>query len=174
MEDEAEAAAVAFCQRLRPRLVGTLSLLSGDAGVAEELSQEALARAWSNWSLLRDLEEPAAAAWVFRTAANLASSWRRRRAAERRAVERFAGREAGTRGDPDPADAVTIRREVASLPRRMRTALVLRYYADLPVAQVAQVMGCSPGTVKSLTSKAVNALRTGMAIGLREEVRDGA
>jgi DNA-directed RNA polymerase specialized sigma24 family protein len=43
-----EAGAIEFCHRLRPRLVGTLSLLSGSAGVAEELAQEALARTWSN------------------------------------------------------------------------------------------------------------------------------
>ncbi|HKF00134.1 MAG TPA: sigma-70 family RNA polymerase sigma factor [Actinomycetes bacterium] len=175
MDDEADAAAVAFCRRLRPRLVGTLSLISGDPGTAEELSQEALARAWSNWSRLRELEEPAAAAWVFRTATNLASSWLRRLAAERRAVARLAGRSiGGARGEPDLADTLAVRRQVATLPRRQRTALVLRYYADLPVSQVAAVMGCSPGTVKSLTSKAVHALRLGMALGIGEEVRDGA
>jgi hypothetical protein len=44
-----EAGAIEFCQRVRPRLVGTLSLLCGSAGVAEELAQEALAPTWSNW-----------------------------------------------------------------------------------------------------------------------------
>lgn len=47
MDDE--AGAIEFCQRVRPRLVGTLSPLCGSAGVAEELAQEALARTWSNW-----------------------------------------------------------------------------------------------------------------------------
>jgi RNA polymerase sigma factor (sigma-70 family) len=57
------------------------------------------------------------------------------------------------------AEAITIRRAVATLPRRQRVVLVLRYYADLPVIDVAHLMGCAPGTVKSLTSQAVSALR---------------
>jgi hypothetical protein len=48
---------------------------------------------------------------------------------------------------------------VAALPRRQRTALVLRYYADLPIGEVAALMGCSPVTVKSLTNRAISALR---------------
>jgi RNA polymerase sigma factor (sigma-70 family) len=90
----------------------------------------------------------------YRVAINLTNSWLRRRMAERRARARLGARAAGAHLDPDPADAVAIRRAVAALPRRQRTALVLRYYADLPVAEVAALMGCAPGTVKSLTSKA--------------------
>ena len=165
---------VGFCQRLRPRLVGTLSLLCGDGEVAEELAQETLARVWLRWGRVRELDEPLAVAWTYRVAVNLGNSWLRRRSAERRARARLAARGAGAHLDPDPADAVAVRQAVAALPRRQRTALVLRYYADLPVLQVAVVMGCSPGTVKSLTSKAVQSLRAAMAIGVGEEVRDGA
>ena len=75
--------------------------------------------------------------------------------------------------DPDPADAVAIRRAVAALPRRQWTALVLRYYADLPVSEVAALMGCAPGTVKSLTSKALTALRRVEGMQVVEEVVDG-
>lgn len=60
---------------------------------------------------------------------------------------------------PDLAQASAIRQAVAALPRRQRTALVLRYYADLPVGEVAALMGCGPGTVKSLTNRAISALR---------------
>jgi predicted RNA polymerase sigma factor len=52
---------------VRPRLIGTLSLASGDAGVAEELTQEALARVWVSWPKLHELDEPAATAWALRT-----------------------------------------------------------------------------------------------------------
>lgn len=173
MDDEAEAGAIEFCHRLRPRLVGTLSLLCGSAGVAEELAQEALARTWSNWPRVRELGEPAATAWTHRVALNLARSWIRRKMAERRAFARLETQTAAHQA-PDLADAVTIRQKVAALPRRQRTALVLRYYADLPVAQVADLMGCAPGTVKSLTNKAMRALRAELDVHPAEEVADGS
>jgi DNA-directed RNA polymerase specialized sigma24 family protein len=50
---------------------------------------------------------------------------------------------------------------------------VLRYYADLPVAEVAGLMGCAPGTVKSLTSKALGAMRRVEGMQVAEEVTDG-
>jgi RNA polymerase sigma-70 factor (sigma-E family) len=168
---------IGFCHRVRPRLVGTLSLLCGDGDAAEELAQETLARVWLHWSRVRELGEPPATAWTYRVAINLTNSWFRRRVAERRARARLAAQAAGAQLDPDPADAVAIRRAVAALPRRQRTALVLRYYADLPVAEVAALMGCAPGTVKSLTSKALTALRKveGLHVAAEaEEVADGA
>jgi RNA polymerase sigma-70 factor (sigma-E family) len=165
---------IGFCHRVRPRLVGTLSLLCGDGDAAEELAQETLARVWLRWSRVRELGEPRATAWTFRVAINLANSWVRRRMAERRARARLAGQAASAHLDPDPADALAVRQAVAALPRRQRTALVLRYYADLPVAEVAALMGCAPGTVKSLTSKALTALRRVEGMHIAEEVTDGA
>jgi RNA polymerase sigma-70 factor (ECF subfamily) len=123
---------------------------------------------------VRELDEPLATAWTYRVAVNLANSWLRRRMAERRAHARLSGRAASAHTDPDPADAVAVRRAVGALPRRQRTALVLRYYADLPVAEVAALMGCAPGTVKSLTSKALTALRRVEGMQVAEEVTDGS
>ena len=140
---------------------------------AEELAQETLARVWLRWSRVRELDEPLALAWTYRVAINLTNSWLRRRMAERRARARLAARATDAPVDPDPADAVAVRRAVAALPRRQRTALVLRYYADLPVAEVAALMGCAPGTVKSLTSKALAALRRVEGLQVTEEVTDG-
>ncbi len=148
-----------FCCRIRPRLVGTLSFLCSDADVAEDLAQETLARVWVDWPKVRNLGDPAATAWTYRVAVNLANSWLRRKAAERRVLARLA---AGTRElhiDADAAGAIDLRRAVALLPRRQRTALVLRYYSDLSVADVADLMGCATGTVKALTSQALSALR---------------
>jgi RNA polymerase sigma factor (sigma-70 family) len=164
---------IGFCHRVRPRLVGTLSLLCGDGDTAEELAQETLARVWLRWSRVHELDEPLAIAWTCRVAVNLANSWLRRRIAERRARARLAARATDAHVDPDPADAVAIRRAVAALPRRRRTALVLRYYADLPVSEVAALMGGAPGTVKSLTSKALTALRRVEGMQVVEEVVDG-
>lgn len=157
MDDEDRAALAAFCAREHRRLVGSLTLHCGDPHVAAELAQEALARVCSDWRRVGQM--PAPGAWLHRVAVNLASSHYRRRQAERRAVLRFGGRQVEDHGS-DPAGALAVRRAVGALPLRQRTALVLRYYSDLSVEQTAEAMGCAPGTVKSLTSQALAALRT--------------
>jgi RNA polymerase sigma factor (sigma-70 family) len=106
-------------------------------------------------------------------AINLANSYFRRRAAETRAKRRLLDRQrVDAPAGVDPAAAIAIRTAVASLPRRQRTALVLRYYADLPVHDVASAMGCPEGTVKSLTSKAIASLRQELQIGDLKEAHD--
>lgn len=171
MEADERAAAVAFCTRLRPALVGTLSLYCGDAEVAEELAQDTLARAWDRWPQVRTMTSPEA--WAYRVALNLANSHYRRRAAERRArgrstVPRLASE------DPDTADAVAVRQAVAALPPRQRAVLVLRYFSDVSVAQTAQLMGCAEGTVKALTHQAIAGLRAAVGTAELEGVGDGA
>jgi RNA polymerase sigma-70 factor (sigma-E family) len=144
----------AFCRELHPRLVGALALHCGDRDVAAELAQETLARVWERWSTVERMDSPEA--WAFRVAFNLAASRFRRGAAERRARARL-----GPVDDhaPDEADALAVRAAVASLPPRQRSALVLRYFADLSIERTAEVLGCRPGTVKSLTNQAIASLR---------------
>ncbi|MEP6624492.1 MAG: sigma-70 family RNA polymerase sigma factor, partial [Acidimicrobiia bacterium] len=102
------------------------------------------------------LESPGG--WAHRVGINLARSQRRRRRAGRRAAERLS-RHVADPGEVDPADRLAIREAVAALPERQRRALVLRYYADLPVPDVADAMGIPTGTVKTLTRAAIAALR---------------
>ncbi|HZP15125.1 MAG TPA: sigma factor, partial [Nocardioides sp.] len=71
-----------FCRETWPRLVGALSLMTGDRHVAEELAQEALVRVCERWDEVRAMESPLG--WTHRVAFNLASSHFRRRSAERR------------------------------------------------------------------------------------------
>lgn len=160
MDTEAES----FVEGIRPRLVGSLTLYCGDRQIAEDLAQEALVRTWMKWKKVSDMASPEA--WTFRTAFNLASSWGRRRQAERRATKRLERRIAPPVG-AEPADVLALRDAVAALPPRQRAAIVCRYYAGLPVADSAEVMGCRPGTVKALTSQGIDSLR---ASGLVEEV----
>lgn len=69
-------------------------------------------------------------------------------------------------GAPDQDAAVDMRLALTRLPRRQRATLVLRYYCDLTVYQAAEVLGCTPGTVKSQTSKALEALRRTPEVGV--------
>lgn len=153
---EVDVALEAFIGQEGPRLVGTLALYVGDAGLAEELAQEALVRLCQHWPRVRMMERPGG--WLTRVALNLARSSWRRRTAERRALARL-GPPVEAAVDPDVATTLAVRRAVAALPERQRRALVLRYYARHSVAEVAAEMSCAEGTVKSLTSKAIAALR---------------
>ena len=164
---EAPPDLVAFCREQQGRLVGILTLYCGDKDVAEELAQEALVRACNNWRSLRRMPLPEA--WVHRVAINLANSHFRRKLAERRARARAASRALLVHRDPDPDTSVAVRRAVAGLPKRQRMALLLRYFADLPVAEVAHAMGCPEGTVKTLTHRAIASLREGLVAPEREE-----
>ena len=161
---------VALCTRLRPMLVGALSLYCGDRHVAEELAQEMFARVWDRRADVQEVTSPEA--WAYRVAINLANSHYRRRQAERRALARMSPEDAAQ--PPDSADAVAVRQAVARLPRRQRSAVVLRYFADLSVAQTAQLMGCADGTVKSLTSQGLQALRGHLDVHDPREARHGA
>ena len=161
---------VALCRRIYPDLVGALTLHCGDAGVAEEVAQEALVRAWLRWAEVSRMDAPAA--WVYRVAFNLTTSRFRRHAAERRAHRKLTST-VRTDTPADDADRIAVRAAVATLPERQRMALVLRYYADLSVDDVAQVMACASGTVKSLTSKAIESLRDRFGLDLDEEVAHG-
>lgn len=139
-----------------PRLLGLLTLYVGDRSVAEQLTQDALVRLCQHWPRVRRMDRPHA--WVSRVALNGATSWSRRRAAERRALDRH-GPGAEVEGGPDRADVLAVRAALRQLPDRQRRAVVLRFYGGLDVASTADALGCAEGTVKSLTSRGVARLR---------------
>lgn len=149
-----------FCEREYPRLVGALALYCGDLDVAEELAQEALARACRDWPRLATMAAPGA--WVHRVGINLSNSSFRRAAARRRAQRRLSAGTPTEHRDADPGDAVAVRQALAALPTRKRTAVVLRYYLGHSVAETAELMGVPQGTVKSLVARAMVDLRAGL------------
>lgn len=148
------------------RLVGMLALYTGDRWIAEELGQDAIVRLCQHWPRVRGMDHQRA--WLNRVAINLANSWFRRRSAERRALVR-AGPTTET-ADEDPAMTLAVRALVGTLPPRQRTALVLRHYVGMNVAETAAVMRCAEGTVKALTHRAIGALNAG---GLDGVTADG-
>jgi RNA polymerase sigma factor (sigma-70 family) len=158
-----EEAFIYFCRDIHPRLVGALSLYCGDPNLAEDLAQEALAIAYRDWTKVERAGDQAG--WVFRVGFNLCNSYFRRKAAERRARARIPQTEQ-VMPDLETDEALAIRHSVASLPRRQRTAVVLRFFADYSVAETARLMDCPEATVKTLTRRGLAALR------LQEEVRE--
>ena len=147
----------AFCRREYPRLVGMIGLYSGDRDLAEDLAQESLARLCRDWSRLPTEDD--ARRWVTRVAMNLAKSNMRTHAGRRRILARYGASMHGRASDDNSTTALAVRAAVAVLPDRQRRVIILRYFCDLPVADVAALMKCPEGTVKSLTSLAVASLR---------------
>jgi len=128
----------------------------GDRGDAEDVAQEALARASLRWSQLADRPE----GWVSRVASNLAIDRHRRR-------RRTPPTPIGPLGMVDPhlgerGDLVAALRR---LPRRQKQVMVLRYLADMSETEVALEMGCSVGTVKSHGARGLASLRRYLGTG---------
>lgn len=131
-----------------------VSLTIGNSERAEDLTQEAFARAFRRWSSVSALERPVA--WVYVVALNAERKrWRRERNAP----------ESETRGEsvPDVAGGVlstiVVRDALDRLPARQRAAVVLRYLGDLTVSDIAEVMGCAEGTVKATLHQALRNLK---------------
>jgi RNA polymerase sigma-70 factor (sigma-E family) len=143
-------------------------LMTGDAGDAEDLVQETFLRVARRWYRVRSMDHPAA--YARRILINLAlrdADRRCRQQAELRT--RDAGMEAAdesaTRALREVDDLAEFRWALGQLPARQRAVLVLRYWADLPVAEVADILGCSAGTVKSTASRAAPRLVRALTCG---------
>jgi RNA polymerase sigma-70 factor (sigma-E family) len=132
--------------------------LTGDRPAAEDLAQEALTRAYARWATLDDRRE----GWVVTTTVRLAiSRWRREGKPNHPTV---------VYGDPAIDQAVSARldltRLLAALPRRQREVAVLRYLEDRSEREVAELLGCSVGSVKRHASRAAEALRRSLSTPL--------
>jgi RNA polymerase sigma-70 factor (sigma-E family) len=160
--DVSETQFAALCRAQHPRLIGVLTLYTGDRELADDLGQEALARVWKDWPRLRQAE--ALEAYLYRTAINLAKNHFRWRAVRRKHASRLLTDHQTVHRDTDSADAVAVRRAVAALAAKKRTAVVLRYFADRSVAQTAAIMEIPENTVKTLTRRGLDELRTELAI----------
>jgi RNA polymerase sigma-70 factor (sigma-E family) len=132
-------------------------LITGDRHLAEDLVQDAFVKLAGRLLHIRD--PGGFEAYLRRTVVNLANSYFRRRKVERRYVEREGGLPPIQGEGPDVATRDAARAALLTLPVRQRTAIVLRFYEDLSEAQTAELMGCRPGTVKSLTSRGMDKLR---------------
>jgi len=144
------------------RLVRAVAGVCESVALAEEVVQEAFARAWEREQRGESFDH--LAGWVATVALNLARSGRRRRKAERRAIDRVEAQPQV--GDPEGWSSVAgvVREAVDGLPRRQRDVVCLYYLLDLDVATVAELLDVSQGTVKTALSRA----RTRLAAELVE------
>ncbi|GHG09529.1 MULTISPECIES: SigE family RNA polymerase sigma factor [Amycolatopsis] len=140
-------------------------LLCGDWHRADDLVQSAITRLYANWpraARADNIDGYARRTLVNTYLAEQRTSW------WRRVDLRQKDHEPSTPA-ADVELALDLRAALERLPARQRATVVLRYFCDLPVAETARALGCSEGTVKSQTAKAVDALRE----LLREPIREG-
>ncbi len=131
-------------------------LLTGDAHKAEDLVQTALLKCWRRWSSIAN--DGAVEAYVRRAMVTTYTDWWRRKWRSELSTEVLPdGIDTSAYAVEERQDALVA---LACLPRGQRAVLVLRFYDDLTVAQTAEVLGVTEGTVKSQTSRALQALRS--------------
>jgi len=147
-------------------LVRYAYVLTGDVGEAEDVVQSALESTWRRWSSVRtDRPEVYVRTAVARQVISR-HRWRSRRPKERPAGDALP--EGPVAAPDDHALRDLVWREMQDLPPRMRAVVVLRLWEDMSEAEVARVLGCSTGSVKSQLSRGTERLR--QRTGLREAV----
>jgi RNA polymerase sigma-70 factor, ECF subfamily len=159
-----------FYQANYGRVVATVTAVLGDGHEAEDVAQEAFARAYLRWRTIRDYELPAA--WVHRVALRLATDSGRRLRRSIRLITRLSA----VRQDEAPAAAESLAlsplgHALRRVPVSQRQVLVLHYLLDLPVDVIAREYGLPPGTVKTRLAAGRKRLERELA-SQQQEVRD--
>ncbi len=162
-----------LCQRYRNPVMQYLYRLIGNRAVAEDLAQTVFLRVYRS----RLTYEPTAkfSSWLFRIANHLALNWKRDHRREAGVLSLSAGMER----DPDrpiadrtptaeqrllhQARIEEVRQAIEMLPWRQRTAVIMQRYRELEYTEIAEIMQCSPKTVKSLIFRAHHKLKTQLA-----------
>ncbi len=136
-------------------LVRVARLLTGDFAPAEDLVQATLVKAYVRWSRISRADSPEA--YVRKMLLHEFLS--EHRTGARRSAKAPLVAVAETVPEEDSAERLDLWEQVRALPPRQRAVLVLRYYEDLTEAEIAHVLGISPGTVKSQAHDALRTLR---------------
>jgi RNA polymerase sigma-70 factor (sigma-E family) len=142
-------------------LLRTAVALSGDLGLAEDLVQDVLCKAYTRWDQISRLDAPES--YLRRMLVNEFLSWRRK-------WGRVVPHDELVTVDEHPdhastyADRQLLRTEIYRLPRRQRAVIALRYYAGLNDAEIAEAMGCRVSTVRGFASRALATLRVSLAL----------
>lgn len=147
-------------------LYRALAVTLGDFGVAREVTDEAMLRAYTRWEVVGAYDNPAG--WVYRVGLNLATSrWRRTR--RERPLSYLEG-VASVQDSPDPAGLVALG-ALAGLSVRYRVVVVARVLLDLSTRETAALLDLPEGTVKSRLARALESLRRELGTGDDDDAR---
>jgi RNA polymerase sigma-70 factor (ECF subfamily) len=139
-------------------LIAAVTVIVGDRDRAEEIVQDTFERCYRRWRHVAAMDRPGA--WARRVAVNAAISSTRRRAVERRVLQRVDARPEPATPDPLAAlDDEGVWAAVRALPRDQAVAIALRYGADLSIEDIAATVDSSPQAIKSLLHRGRVALR---------------
>lgn len=147
--DERSMTFEAFYRAAYAQTVRLARLLSGSTTAAEDLAQESLLRLQPRFE---SLERPMA--YLQTTTVNVCRSWHRSRTREQARIDRLDRPALAL--EPQAEELLDV---IERLPYRQRSVLVLRYWLDLSEERIAEIVGCRPGTVKSIHARALDRLR---------------
>lgn len=151
-----------FAATRMPGVLRFAAVLTGDLADAEDLAQEVLTRAYSRWDRIGGLDRPDL--YVRKMMLNEYLSWRRRSARPIPVgAETLEPASAASDHAQQYIEREALLAELGKLSQRQRAVLVLRYYEDRGDTEIAELLGCSPGTVRSHASRALAALRVDMS-----------
>jgi RNA polymerase sigma-70 factor (sigma-E family) len=154
---------VDFAEAMSPRLRRTAFLLCGDWHTAEDLAQATLEKVFASWRRIR--RQDAACAYATRTLVNTYLAYKRLKHTGELLTGWFPEPLVQA---PEVEERMMVLDALATLPPRGRAVVVLRYWEDLSVGQVADMLGCSTGNVKSLSARALAKLRAVLGEALAE------
>jgi RNA polymerase sigma-70 factor (sigma-E family) len=168
-----KVAAVTFDEYVRtrgPALVRLAWLIAGDRHLGEDLVQDVLTRAYPRWNRILAGGEPDM--YLRRMLVNAHVSWRRKRSSTEVAdgTGRVDGASPADIG-AEAADRDEMWRLITRLPPKQRITIVLRFYEDLDDSAIAEILDCSPSTVRTHTMRALTALRALHPDATEESVR---
>lgn len=155
MPDGSDAEYLAYVRGRTPALRRVAYLLCGDTHQADDLVQETITKLYARWPRISRVDNLDGYVHTMLVRAFLDD---RRRGWWKVRLSAVSPDPAGP-DRPSPEDRTMLRAALARVPPRQQAVLVLRFLCDQPVADVARVLGCSEGTVKSQTSHGLTALR---------------
>jgi RNA polymerase sigma-70 factor (sigma-E family) len=160
---------VSFVRANTVLLLRTAYLLTGSSPAAEELVQDTLVRLYPKWDRVSAADVPIA--YVRRSLANAFVNERRRPANRELVLDVLPERHDAHDPTAQFADRDELWGLLRTLPDRQRAALVMRYFEDLPDDEIGKALGCRAGTVRSLISRGLAALREHSAQAQQQSAR---
>jgi RNA polymerase sigma-70 factor (sigma-E family) len=159
VDDSARREFAEFAAARSGALIRVAYVLTGDHHAAEDLLQTALTKAAARWGSIHTSPD----AYVRQVMYREQVSWWRRRAGHRETTMAEVPDQAAAAAGTGAETRLSLQQALRALPAGKRAVLVLRYFEDLPEAQVASILGCSVGTVRSQTYKALTQLREALS-----------